>query len=282
MKLYENEQTYYVFKIPYRGLEGLSDLLFEEAKNFLADLPDSMADLSRVGDTIVIKFNKSTENALILSVYGEPNNMSLLLDAQNRYGRLDSHQIQRWIGLKGDTRVIKNESMSGFWNITLAIEKNQLDDYIKTRSYNIQTIYNESEVNVNVFDLIELVFSKKDGLDKRVKEFNIKLNNLILHRALVKYLKSLISFEKTPNLKEVKSSTEEKLQTIKNLDFNDPDKKSENINRVLIFQNELLVLFNKRSIEKTAVTSAIIENFRILLKHLGSPKEIKDALVNAK
>jgi hypothetical protein len=284
ISLNESQKSYYTFEIPKRVLTELDDEYMKGLSDVLSDLPESIYSISQNQGEIVLTLHPSRDE-LQSAIYGDLQEVKINLSSPGK--SLDSGGLFKKITtdslvniLKKSNYIIKVIDQPDSIQVRFSIQQSDLDRIIHTaaqRAAFSYSEYNREFIKPETSAFFDLLY---DTTSEKIEKFTDILNAYLRYTSASSALKGYLSLGNTPNLEEIGATVNTRLQKIKSIDFStlSNDEKSEQLKEVLSFQKEILNNADKTSIESSIMVDAMIENFRILLDTVGSPKEIKQAL----
>jgi hypothetical protein len=282
--LNESQKSYYTFEIPKRTLTELDDEYMKGLTDVLSDLPESLYDISQNQSEIILTIH-SSQDELQSAIYGDSQEVKINLSSPGK--SLDSGGPFKKIStdslvniLKKSNYPIKVIDQPNSIQVRFSIQQSDLDRIVHTaaqRAAFSYSEYNREFIKPETSSFFDLIYNTSN---EKIEKFTDSLNAYLRYSAAHSALKGYLSLGNTPNLEEIGSTVNARLQRIKSIDFStlSKDEKSAQLKEVLSFQKEILTSADKTSIESSIMVDAMIENFRILLDTVGSPKEIKQAL----
>jgi hypothetical protein len=284
ISLNESQKSYYTFEIPKRVLTELDDEYMKGLRDVLSDLPESLYSISQNQGEIVLTLHPSRDE-LQSAIYGDLQEVKINLSSPGK--SRDSGGLFKKITtdslvniLKKSHYLIKVIDPPDSIQVRFSIQQSDLDRIIHTaaqRAAFSYSEYNREFIKPETSAFFDLLY---DTTSEKIEKFTDILNAYLRYISASSALKGYLSLGNTPNLEEIGATVNTRLQKIKSIDFStlSNDEKSEQLKEVLSFQKEILNNADKTSIESSIMVDAMIENFRILLDTVGSPKEIKQAL----
>jgi hypothetical protein len=276
-KLNEEARSYYTFEIPKRELTELDEAYLDSLNEVIAGIPKSMYDLKVNLPSVIITFHDSKDE-VVSSIYGEAQSFAMAFSTPGTSTYFsgnfkvirDSDIISR--GFSRSNLSPKITHLNNSCKIRISIAPEELEKVLSEAANRI--ILRSERLNVEKIDssdIIELMYSDGTNLQNLSINLRDKLNNQLRHEALVKTLKRFITSEVSPNIEDTRTNIESRRKNLESTSIED----------VISFQRELLDKSDRGNIETDLTTAAMIDNFRVLLKEFGSPKEIKAALDQA-
>jgi len=284
ISLNESQKSYYTFEIPKRVLTELDDEYMKGLSDVLSDLPESLYSISQNQGEIVLTLHPSRDE-LQSAIYGDLQEVKINLsspgkspDSGGLFKKITTDSLVNI--LKKSNYIIKVIDQPDSIQVRFSIQQSDLDRIIHTaaqRAAFSYSEYNREFIKPETSAFFDLLY---DTTSEKIEKFTDILNAYLRYTSASSALKGYLSLGNTPNLEEIGAKVNTRLQKIKSIDFStlSNDEKSEQLKEVLSFQKEILNNADKTSIESSIMVDAMIENFRILLDTVGSPKEIKQAL----
>jgi hypothetical protein len=284
ISLNESQKSYYTFEIPKRVLTELDDEYMKGLSDVLSDLPESIYSISQNQGEIVLTLHPSRDE-LQSAIYGDLHEVKINLSSPGKspdigglFKKITTDSLVNI--LKKSNYIIKVIDQPDSIQVRFSIQQSDLDRIIHTaaqRAAFSYSEYNREFIKPETSAFFDLLY---DTTNEKIEKFTDILNAYLRYTSASSALKGYLSLGNTPNLEEIGATVNARLQKIKSIDFStlSNDEKSEQLKEVLSFQKEILNNADKTSIESSIMVDAMIENFRILLDTVGSPKEIKQAL----
>jgi hypothetical protein len=284
ISLNESQKSYYTFEIPKRVLTEIDDEYMKGLSDVLSDLPESLYSISQNQGEIVLTLHPSRDE-LQSAIYGDLQEVKINLSSPGKspdigglFKKITTDSLVNI--LKKSNYIIKVIDQPDSIQVRFSIQQSDLDRIIHTaaqRAAFSYSEYNREFIKPETSAFFDLLY---DTTSEKIEKFTDILNAYLRYISASSALKGYLSLGNTPNLEEIGAKVNTRLQKIKSIDFStlSNDEKSEQLKEVLSFQKEILNNADKTSIESSIMVDAMIENFRILLDTVGSPKEIKQAL----